>query len=567
MSPWRRRIAAITFCFFLGNVPVAAESIDDPPTNDDVESTIADALPAYWSLHGSLVTGPVNYGTAVEPEFVWRFETVITPKEPLYVQEGTRANVVLLQPTLKPGDDERIYGLVGATFHAGNWRLQVAPENKPYENRGQPASYFPGRTVVIGSAEEEVEFAAAHRRTVQLLQSEHEAELAALKLEHQSALDKAGETHGAALAAARASHEADLAALKTRNARAVDEATETHRGTLAQLELELKAKADQHRLEIAQAESLTELAQTAARKLGALREKETEMLAATEALFGVRQSAVEDLLAQLGAPFSPQSYQTLIVTVSETESDWLVEAVLRHGLEADEQALNETAWIHLIQNDLAGPPTLRPILADHVADMADSPRIRAVLQDRLAAAGESSRLVSFLAEHAPTFSGVPEVARVIREALPSLSQWATTLVAFSSRYGSGADYDATQVLGSPNVQSCDDSAAAWAPATKDAGEEYVRVSFATPVWFPEVGVHENYSVGAVRRIVLWDDEGGSTEYEVQDNLETCPGVARFRFEEHHQPVQELTVVLNTKSVPGWNEIDAISLTGTVLANQ
>ena len=132
---------------------------------------------------------------------MWRFETVITPKEPLYLQEGTRENLVLLRPTLKPGDRETLYGLARATFRAGSWRVQVSPENKPFETRGRPKSYHPGRTVVIGSAEERVELAAAHEEALKVLQSQQERALATAR-----------ETHRAALEAAKAEHDADLAA-------------------------------------------------------------------------------------------------------------------------------------------------------------------------------------------------------------------------------------------------------------------------------------------------------------------------------------------------------------------
>ena len=92
----------------------------------------------------------------------------------------------------------------------------------------------------------------------------------------------------------------------------------------------------------------------------------------------------------------------------------------------------------------------------------------------------------------------------------------------------------------------------------------MRVRFAKAVWFPTIGVHETLGVGTVRKIVLWDADGNGTEYDVQDPLRNCPGVAQFQFDGYTKPVNELTVVLDTKAVSGWNEIDAISLSGKVL---
>ena len=238
-----------------------------------------------------------------------------------------------------------------------------------------------------------------------------------------------------------------------RNERSLSESNETHRAALATLESDLTARAEELRLEIERAQSLAELAETAAAKLGVLHAKEAEMLAATDQLWGARHSEFNDLLETLGATSSAQSYRILLVTVSESASDWLFEAVLRHGFEADDEAMKEAAWIYLIQTDLEGASTLHPTLVDHVATLVNNARLRAVLQDHLAMPGENPRLRSF-----------------VRDALPSTSQWASEVVEFSSQYKSG-DYAAFQVLGEPTVSSCADNTAAWAPAKKNAGVE------------------------------------------------------------------------------------------------
>ena len=163
----------------------------------------------------------------------------------------------------------------------------------------------------------------------------------------------------------------------------------------------------------------------------------------------------------------------------------------------------------------------------------------------------------------PSLSGNPEALKVIKDILPSIKQWASEVIDFSSQYGS-SDWAATQVLGKPNTAGCADVKTAWAPKRENSGNEFVRVRFAKAVWFPTIGVHENLGVGSVRKIVLWDANGDGTEYTVQDPLRNCPGVARFQFGEYTKSVNEVTVVLDTKAVSGWNEIDAISLSGKVL---
>ena len=136
---------------------------------------------------------------------------------------------------------------------------------------------------------------------------------------------------------------------------------------------------------------------------------------------------------------------------------------------------------------------------------------------------------------------------------------------FSSQYRD-SKFHANQILGAPNGATCEKPDFAWAPAKENGGIEFVRVRFPEPVWFPEIGVHETQVLGFVRTIILWDAEGKRTEYDVEDPLvgKKCHGTSRFRFDEYTKPVNEISVVLDTKAVRGWNEIDAISLSGKVL---
>ena len=346
----------LVLCVTLESATVGAATINEPPGDSEIEQVIAEELPGYWGLHSNSLTGPVDYGNAIEPDWRWRFETVITPKEPLFMQGGKRDNVVLLQPTLHPGSQETLYGIARATFHAGSWSIEIRHENKPFESRGLPASFFPGRTVAIGSPEEQTELEETQKRVLEALQARHEAEVLALKITQQSTLAKAADTHRAELAAVKAEHEARLTALKNKqetalaglkieHEKAIAEIAETNRTTLAALELELRAKAEKHRIEIEQTETLMELAATATQKLATLHEKEKGMLAATKQLFDARQAALDELVTKLDESANVESYETLLKTVAETESDWLLEAVMRRGLDSDDQAIREVVWI------------------------------------------------------------------------------------------------------------------------------------------------------------------------------------------------------------------------------
>ena len=104
---------------------------------------------------------------------IGRFEAVLTPKEPLYVEAGTVDGVVLLEPTLTAESQETQYGTVRATFHAGRWNTEVSAENRTFVGRGLPGSFYAGRTVVVGSEEEQALRDNAHERFVESLKDQH----------------------------------------------------------------------------------------------------------------------------------------------------------------------------------------------------------------------------------------------------------------------------------------------------------------------------------------------------------------------------------------------------------
>ena len=167
---------------------VSAAAANSPPTADEVEQFIATTLPGYWKVDQLSLSDPVDYGNPIEPEWRWRYEALIAPKEPLYLESGRHEGVVLLELSLSPEAPQTLYGVAIATFHAGNWSGEARHENRPFDHGGQPASFFEGRTVVVGSPEERELREATRRRALEELEAKHKAERAALKIEHQAAL-------------------------------------------------------------------------------------------------------------------------------------------------------------------------------------------------------------------------------------------------------------------------------------------------------------------------------------------------------------------------------------------
>ena len=557
-----RTLVLIVLCLGFACVgrAVGAATANEPPSADDVEQIIANTLPGYWRVDQLSLSDPVDYGNPVEPEWRWRYEALIAPKEPLYVDGGRHEEVVLLKLSLGPESAQTLYGVAVATFQAGVWSGEARHENRPFDHGGEPASFFPGRTVVVGSPEERELREATWQRALEELEATHKAKVAASKIEHQGELAAAKEAHRAALERLKADLEAE-------RARREAEYESELAVRLAAVEADLKAEAQQRRVEITESEKLTELSAEARDRVDALEAAETQMLAAardrltalqageadmlaaSERFHEARRVALKKLFDTLGVVTSPDEYIALLDTASESELDWMRVVVLRHGLGSDDAALSKAAWRHLLQAEIKANSDLRSLLADYVANLKDNPD---VLADHIHA------------DHIQALSAHPESRRIVKDALPSISQWASAVVEFSSQYDGGR-YAAAQVLGRPNARGCSDNQSGiWATTTANAGNEHIRVRFARSVWFPEIGVHENNAVGAVRKIILWDAEGNGTEYNVQDPVSKCPGVAEFQFDEYTKPVNELTVVLDTKAVSGWNVVDAISLSGSVL---
>ena len=534
-------VVVLFLSFICGGRHASAETPSQPPSAIEIERLIVDELPSYWEVDRLDLTDPVNYGNQIQPDWRWRFQAVIKPKEPLYLDGGRSASdsVLLLQPSLGPKAHETLYGIFQAAFRAGKWAGNIQHENRPFLNRGKPASFFPGPIVVIGSSEERALEENVHRQALGKLKARHEAELAALKMEQQHALAKETEVHRTALASLEAENETARKRREVEHGQELAKAVERHSEQLAMLEGNLRAEAEQRRVEITEAVTLTELTAEATRKLATLQAAEAEMLTASEGVFEARQSALKELFDALGMVSGVDSYLALLETADDGDIDWMLAAVLRHGLEAGEPTVRVAAWRHLLQADLEGSPHLWAVLDDHLGSFKDSSRLRSVLGGHLASFKDSPRL---------------QVLFVNR--LPSIRQWAARVINASS---SRSRFGPALALGRPAQQRCA-AGRAWRPKGGTA-EEFIRVAFAKPVLFPQIEVYETTDPGFVRKLILRDATGNGIEYEVQDALAVCPGVATFRLYEHPAPVAEVTLVIDGGR---GGSIDAIELIGTPL---
>lgn len=147
-------------------------------------------------------------------------------------------------------------------------------------------------------------------------------------------------------------------------------------------------------------------------------------------------------------------------------------------------------------------------------------------------------------------------------------QWATKVLEFSSEYAAsnGQQYRATQLLGRPNkLPQAESGASAWRSEQPDAGFEWVKVGFETPMEIRQVAIAENFGAGCVTDVVAYDTQNKEYTLYKSKPEATKRGAGMHRIwlpQLTSFKVSAIKVVLNTKLVAGWNEIDAIGISSS-----
>jgi hypothetical protein len=128
-----------------------------------------------------------------------------------------------------------------------------------------------------------------------------------------------------------------------------------------------------------------------------------------------------------------------------------------------------------------------------------------------------------------------------------------------------------QAVGSPDTFVSGDQNTAWASLSQDGGEEWLRLEFAKGVSIAEIRVRQNIGHGAIIKVTAFLDNGqevGLWEGEETAKV-TIGGIAESLFKvgaglfTARESIQSkvIKIYLDTRRVPGWNEIDAVELIG------
>lgn len=143
-------------------------------------------------------------------------------------------------------------------------------------------------------------------------------------------------------------------------------------------------------------------------------------------------------------------------------------------------------------------------------------------------------------------------------------QWASEVIKFSTEF-SRKEASAKQVLGKPDkLPAWGPSNVAWAPQKNDNEfPEFIHVGFSVPIKIKQVAVGESYNPGSIIEILLYDVNGKKYTVYKNDTLtgrfSTGGGMFHVLFPITEYEVKSVKVILNTKAIPGSNQIDCIGI--------
>jgi hypothetical protein len=118
-----------------------------------------------------------------------------------------------------------------------------------------------------------------------------------------------------------------------------------------------------------------------------------------------------------------------------------------------------------------------------------------------------------------------------------------------------------QATGPPDTPGAGDFTTAWASLTPDGQDEWLMLEYAEPILPAAVLVHETYNPGALVRVTVFKLDG--EEVEVWKGKDpTAQGAGRGVSEiavDVDFKTNRVKIYLDSKAVPGWNEIDTVGL--------
>src|SRR5262249_54128583 len=121
-----------------------------------------------------------------------------------------------------------------------------------------------------------------------------------------------------------------------------------------------------------------------------------------------------------------------------------------------------------------------------------------------------------------------------------------------------------QATGPPDTHQAGDIQTAWASLSPDGSDEWLLLEYAEPVAAEAVLADETYNPCALVRVPAFKLDG--REVEVWKGKDPTPvnsgmGTSEVTFRVPFK-TNRVKIYLDSKNVPGWNEIDAVGLRDT-----
>ena len=141
--------------------------------------------------------------------------------------------------------------------------------------------------------------------------------------------------------------------------------------------------------------------------------------------------------------------------------------------------------------------------------------------------------------------------------------WASKVISYSSQLDLNS-YSAKQVLGPPSrLPNFGDCGCAWSPAlSENYFEEYIRVGFEKKIHVTQIVINESFNAGAIKAIYLFD-QYNIPHLVFERTAESAKWALGNVFSVNIAPTDfatnDLKLVLDTESIDGFNQIDAIGI--------
>ena len=149
----------------------------------------------------------------------------------------------------------------------------------------------------------------------------------------------------------------------------------------------------------------------------------------------------------------------------------------------------------------------------------------------------------------------------------TISQFADGVIEFSTEYSAApGPWSSFVVLGAPDTYpEYGDIQTSWASKTKDGADEFLALAFDTAQFVNQIEIYETFNPGAVTAVSVRNVENGSwVPVYTGGKHKDLPKKSRIMTIDFPQTVYKVDAVkinIASRSVPGWNEIDAVAIIG------